>query len=261
MAFFKFRLPGQNAGEASSNFSNSPAESVEVLRRRARHRLIGATVLVIIGVVGFPLVFDTQPRPVSVDIAVDIPDRIKTKPMVSASAATKQTPLATDAALSPKEEVVNSAKKEETPILSASQTPVAVTPTAPPATATATATAKTAEPLKTPEPAKADSKTSDTSTLAKTSSASLVPVTPSASAAVEGPRFVVQIGAFAEDAKVKEVRLKLEKAGYKTYTNIANTKDGPRTRVRVGPFASKDEAEKMANKIKQLQLQPQVLTL
>jgi DedD protein len=221
--------------------------------------LIGATVLVIIGVVGFPLVFDTQPRPVSVDIAVDIPDRIKTKPMVSASAATKQTPLATDAALSPKEEVVTSAKKEETPIPSASQTPVAVSPIAPPATATATA--KTAEPLKTPEPAKADSKTSDTSTLAKTSSASLVPVTPSASAAVEGPRFVVQIGAFAEDAKVKEVRLKLEKAGYKTYTNIANTKDGPRTRVRVGPFASKDEAEKMANKIKQLQLQPQVLTL
>jgi len=213
--------------------------------------------LVIIGVVGFPLVFDTQPRPVSVDIAVDIPDRIKTKPMVSASAATKQTPLATDAALSPKEEVVTSAKKEETPIPSASQTTVAVTPTAPPATATA----KTAEPLKTPESAKADSKTSDTSTLAKTSSASLVPVTPSSSAAVEGPRFVVQIGAFAEDAKVKEVRLKLEKAGYKTYTNIANTKDGPRTRVRVGPFASKDEAEKMANKIKQLQLQPQVLTL
>lgn len=257
MAFFKFRLPGQNAGEASSNFSNSPAESVEVLRRRARHRLIGATVLVIIGVVGFPLVFDTQPRPVSVDIAVDIPDRIKTKPMVSASAATKQTPLATDAALSPKEEVVTSAKKEETPTPSASQTPVAVTATAPPATATV----KTAEPVKTPEAAKSDTKISDTSTLAKTSSASSVPVTPNASAAVEGPRFVVQIGAFAEDVKVKEVRLKLEKAGFKTYTNIANTKDGPRTRVRVGPFASKDEAEKMANKIKQLQLQPQVLTL
>ena len=71
----------------------------------------------------------------------------------------------------------------------------------------------------------------------------------------------MQIGAFAEDVKVKEVRLKLEKAGFKTYTNVANTKEGPRTRVRVGPFASKDEAEKIANKIKQLQLQPQVLTL
>jgi DedD protein len=88
-----------------------------------------------------------------------------------------------------------------------------------------------------------------------------VAVTPAANSATDGPRFVVQIGAFAEDAKVKEVRLKLEKAGFKTYTNVANTKEGPRTRVRVGPFTSKDEAEKMASKIKQLQLQPQVLTL
>ena len=257
MAFFKFRLPGQNAGDAASNFSNSPAESVEVLRRRARHRLIGATVLVIIGVVGFPLVFDTQPRPVSVDIAVDIPDRIKTKPMVSASSTTKQTPLATDAALSPKEEVVTAAKKEETSTPVASQTAVAITPVVPPTTT------KTTEPVKTLESAsvKSDTKTSDASASTKTSTAAPAVATPTASAAIEGPRFVVQIGAFAEDAKVKEVRLKLEKAGFKTYTNIANTKDGPRTRVRVGPFVSKDEAEKMANKIKQLQLQPQVLTL
>jgi DedD protein len=170
-----------------------------------------------------------------VDIAVDIPDRIKTKPMVSASSATKQAPLATDAALSPKEEVVASAKKEETPTPAASQTALATTPVPPPIST------KAAEPAKTPEPA--------------------VVVTPTVNSAVEGPRFVVQIGAFAEDIKVKEVRLKLEKAGFKTYTNVANTKEGPRTRVRVGPFASKDEAEKIANKIKQLQLQPQVLTL
>ena len=254
MAFFKFRLPGQTAGDASSNFSNSPAESVEVLRRRARHRLIGATVLVILGVVGFPLVFDTQPRPVSVDIAVDIPDRIKTKPMVSASSATKQAPLATDAALSPKEEVVAAAKKEETTSSNAAQSAVASTPSATPAPA------KTAEPVKTPEPSiKADTKTADTTASAKTATAA--PAATTTNAATDGPRFVVQIGAFAEDSKVKEVRLKLEKAGFKTYTNVANTKDGPRTRVRVGPFASKDEAEKMANKIKQLQLQPQVLTL
>ena len=256
MAFFKFRLPGQTAVDATSNFSNSPAESVEVLRRRARHRLIGATVLVIIGVVGFPLVFDTQPRPVSVDIAVDIPDRIKTKPMVSASAATKQAPLATDAALSPKEEVVTSAKNEEATSPNASQSAVASTPTPAPAPA------KAAEPVKTPEPAstKADTKAADSSASTKTPTASPAVATPS-NAAADGTRFVVQIGAFAEDAKAKEVRLKLEKAGFKTYTNVANTKEGPRTRVRVGPFATKEEAEKIASKIKQLQLQPQVLTL
>ena len=257
MAFFKFRLPGQTAGDASSNFSNSPAESVEVLRRRARHRLIGATVLVIIGVVGFPLVFDTQPRPVSVDIAIDIPDRIKTKPMVSSSSATKQAPLATDAALSPKEEVVATAKKEESASSNVAQSAVtssaAATPPPEPA--------KTAEPVKNGEPAstKSDTKTADSTGAAKTATA--LAATTTANAVTDGPRFVVQIGAFAEDIKVKEVRIRLEKAGFKTYTNVANTKDGPRTRVRVGPFASKDEAENTANKIKQLQLQPQVLTL
>jgi DedD protein len=75
MAFFKFRLPGKTEGDAQGNFSNAPAQSVDVLRRRARHRLIGASVLVLLAVIGFPVLFDTQPRPVSVDIAVDIPER------------------------------------------------------------------------------------------------------------------------------------------------------------------------------------------
>ena len=43
-------------------------------RTRARApRLIGAVVLVIVGVIGFPLVFETQPRPIPVDIPIEIP--------------------------------------------------------------------------------------------------------------------------------------------------------------------------------------------
>ena len=63
MAFFKFRLPGSKAETRAS--STGPVESIEGLRRRARHRLIGAAVLVLVAVIGFPLVFDTQPRPVA----------------------------------------------------------------------------------------------------------------------------------------------------------------------------------------------------
>ena len=48
-------------------------QSIEAVRRRARHRLIGAAVLVLLGVLGFPLLFDTQPRPISVDIPIEIP--------------------------------------------------------------------------------------------------------------------------------------------------------------------------------------------
>ncbi len=227
MAFFKFRLPGQVAGEPQGNPSATPAESVEAMRRRARHRLIGASVLVVIGVVGFPLLFDTQPRPVSVDIAVTIPDRADSKPLVD-SAKSKAKPLAASAGLDPKEEVVDSkpAVKVE-PKLEPKLEPK-------PEAAVAAVEQKA-------EPAKAETKPSDSKEA--------------------GQRFVVQVGAFTDEAKAREVRSKLDKAGFKTYTHVAETKEGPRTRVRVGPFTSRDEADKAARKIKQLQMQPQVLTL
>ena len=100
-----------------------------------------------------------------------------------------------------------------------------------------------------PEPAKVDAK-SDAKTVAKP--------TDSKDA---GARFVVQAGTFSDDVKLREVRSKLEKAGITTYTQVIESKEGRRVRVRVGPFTSRDEADKVARKIKQLQLQPQVLTL
>lgn len=228
MVFFKFRLPNQDAGEMSGNTSNTPAESVDALRRRARHRLIGASVLVVVGVVGFPLLFDTQPRPVSTDIAVDIPDRSAAvgKALKTAPVTAKQTPLDAGAGLDPKEEVV-AAKPE------------AVVPAVMPK-ADAKPDAKPDTKAEDKPEAKADATNKDVA-----------------------QRFVVQVGAFADEAKSREVRAKLEKAGIKTYTHVADTKEGKRTRVRVGPFVSREEADKAASKIKQLQLQlqPQILTL
>ena len=250
MAFFKFRLPTQNAGEVPGNTSNTPAESVEALRRRARHRLIGASVLVVVGVVGFPLLFDTQPRPVSTDIAVDIPDRAAATSKSSKATPTKSAPLDAAAGLGPKEEVVT-AKSEPAlavaPKLEAK--PEAKVDAKPDIKAEAKTESKAdikseVKPEAKPE-AKAEVKEDKTDAANKDAA----------------QRFVVQVGAFADEAKSREVRAKLEKAGFKTYTHVADTKEGKRTRVRVGPFTSRDEADKAASKIKQLQLQPQVLTL
>jgi DedD protein len=69
------------------------------------------------------------------------------------------------------------------------------------------------------------------------------------------------VGAFADADKAREARIKLEKAGLKTYTQVADTSDGKRTRVRVGPFASKADADKAASKIKTLGLPAAILTL
>ena len=245
MAFFKFRLPTQNAGEVPGNTSNTPAESVEALRRRARHRLIGASVLVVVGVVGFPLLFDTQPRPVSTDIAVDIPDRAATAGKSSKATPTpsKAAPLDAGAGLGPKEEVVTAKPEAALAVAPKLEAKPEAKVEAKPDVKTEAKTEPKAEAKSEVKPeAKAEDKTDATNKDV-------------------AQRFVVQVGAFADEAKSRDVRTKLEKAGFKTYTHVADTKEGKRTRVRVGPFASRDEADKAAGKIKQLQLQPQVLTL
>ena len=232
MAFFKFRLPGR-VGSDEALASASPAESLEALRRRARQRLMGAAVLVLLAVVGFPLLFDTQPRPISVDIPIDIPDKNKVAPgavppalvKVPTEADAKPAELPPTVGLGPKEEVVAPAAKDGVP---------AVSPGAAPAVAAAAAAATVAA--------------------AQGKEAPAVAKDPAAT------RYVVQVGAYAEDAKVREVRAKLEKAGLKTYTQQADTKEGKRTRVRMGPYTDKAEAEKALAKAKGLQLQATLLT-
>lgn len=263
MPFFNFRRGGSNA--APNAGSAAQPESVEVMRKRAKHRLIGSAVLVLIGVVGFPLLFDTQPRPIPVDIPIEIPGKSTVKPLVvpaaTAPAATatptpNPTPaekVAANASLAPKEEILPSR-----PAVAASA-PAAVKNDVKPEPK------PEAKPVAKPEPkpeAKPAAKPAAASADAARASALLNGTTPPPAAAAEAEgRLVVQVGAFADVAKAREARLKLEKAGMKTYTQVAETKDGKRIRVRVGPFATKAEAEKAAGKIKALDLPAAILTL
>jgi DedD protein len=86
------------------------------------------------------------------------------------------------------------------------------------------------------------------------------PVAKAAPAAVEG-RFIVQVGAFAETARAQQVRQQLERAGLKTYTHVADTAEGKRIRVRLGPFSTRADAEKAAAKAKATGLPAAILTL
>ena len=83
MSFFNLR----RGGSSSQSQSGVPAENLDTVRKRAKHRLIGAAVLVLVGVVGFPLLFDSQPRPIPVDIAIEIPARQSVKPLAPAKPA------------------------------------------------------------------------------------------------------------------------------------------------------------------------------
>ncbi|TFZ00212.1 SPOR domain-containing protein [Ramlibacter humi] len=284
MAFFKFRKGGADDSAAAA----APPESVEVLRRRARHRLIGAAVLVLVGVVGFPLLFDTQPRPVAVDIPIEIPDRAKAKPLpapvpvakapVASEHVASAEPASAPAAAKPAS-VPAVAKAASAPSRPVAAGAITAAPEAKPEprpepkaeakaeTAKAVAAAsKPAAPVK-PEARRTETARSDDGTRAQSllegKPVEAKPVQASAGneAAAKGVRYVVQVGAFSDAAKAREAQRKLEKAGLKNYTNVADTKDGKRTRVRAGPYDSKAEAEKAAGKVKELELPAAILTL
>ena len=262
MAFFKFRKGGDEQ-------SATPAQpdSVEDLRRRAKHRLIGAAVLVLIGVIGFPMLFDKQPRPIAVDTAIEIPDKNKAKPPsipvpVAPPAATAEVATPAPAAA----EVAVAAKNEEylpvAPVITAPVAPKVIAKAEPklPEKVVAKAIEKPVEkpvekaaPVAKPVPKVSESAKAQALLEGKD-------VAEKKADASEG-RFVVQVGAFADTARAREVRQKVEHAGLKTYTHVAETKEGSRIRVRVGPFGTRAEADKAAQKIKKLDLPAAVLTL
>ena len=241
MAFFKTRKSGDEPAATPTQ-----PDSIEVIRRRAKHRLIGSAALVLIGVIGFPILFDQQPRPVSVDIPIDVPERAKA-PTVAAPTA-------------PVETIIEE-KETPSPVLatsSASKTIAAAAPTK----VVANPIAPASSPAPVAAPAPAPVAVVDEGAKAKALLEGREPPAPGqAASAPAAGRYVVQVGAYAEAARAQEVRGKLERAGLKTYTHVAESKEGRRIRVRVGPFADKAEANKAAAKIKQLELPAAILTL
>jgi DedD protein len=241
MALFKSRKKKVDEPVAAA----SPAESIEAVRRRARHRLIGAVVLVLVGVVGFPLLFDTQPRPVAVDIPIEIPDRNKVKPLPVPVPAPQVSGKVTQAPVpvpAPAASVITESRSEAG---------------LPPASAPK-AEAKPAEPVAKAEPVP-EKKPEARPKAAESAKAQALLQGKTVEAG--GARYVVQVGAFAEKDKARQAQQKLTRAGLRNYTNVAETRNGTRIRVRAGPFATRAEADKAAEKIKGLDLPAAILSL
>lgn len=277
MAFFKFRLPA-NAPAVSDAHTAAPGESVEAIRRRARHRLMGAVVLVFVAVVAFPLIFDSQPRPVAVDTPILIPDRQSTpalamgqpvpasqapaKPLLAASTPASAAATSSAAAPASAASAVASAPSASSVPAPASLEPgkeEVVAPSAAPKAAAAPAKAESKPDTKADH--KNDHKT-DSKSASKPSDDGH-----KAKALLEGKdstagKVIIQVGAFSDADKVREVRRKLEQAGLKTYTQSVEGKDGKRsTRVRVGPFDSRAEADKAAARVRKLDLPANLIAL
>jgi DedD protein len=192
------------------------SDDANLLKRRARRRLVGAIALVVLVVVVLPIILDQKPRPSPQELTVQIPSQdggpFKTRvlpplqpaPAPAAQAAKepqdKPAPAASVARLAP-------AKKES---------------------------------AKAPEKARAKAKAAEARR---------------AQAALNDEAYVVPLGAFANPDNAKQVRDRAASAGVKSYTEQVKNQQGEQTRVRAGPFASRSAAEKARDKLKSLGLE------
>ena len=213
--------PRARASQAAGAALAGDDNAVAAARTAARRRLVGALVLLLIGIVGFPVLFETQPRPLPLDIPIAVP--LRDAAATAAAEPRKPQPLPSLPADAGNEVAAS-------PALAVEPAPAPVAPV----------------PLPAPAPAIA--------------APAPTPATAATAASVPG-RFVVQVGAFTDPGTLREARAKVEKLGLKTYTQVVEVDGAKRTRVRVGPFETRADADKAAARIKAAGLPVAILSL
>lgn len=204
------------------------------LRRRARRRLIGAIALVLALVIVPPWIMDLEPKPVVTNLTVEIP---KQEPGVLKAPAAPSAPKSEKSGVSP-----------STPTPTANPEvprPPDVKPESGLPGDKAKTEASKGAPKSTAVARAAPAETSTNDAEAKR-----------AEAILNAESFVVPLGAFANRDNVKQLEARLSKAGVEYFTETVATPAGEQTRVRAGPFPTKDIAEKTREKLKTLGLSP-----
>ncbi|HEU5294675.1 MAG TPA: SPOR domain-containing protein [Burkholderiaceae bacterium] len=262
MGLFSF-LKGSSASDAQRAGTTDP---VQAARTRARRRLIGAAALLAVGVIGFPVLFETQPRPIAVDIPIEIPKKegapsLPLPPPRVASAAPATARVSSGVVA---ERSTEPARESAAAVTRSEPTPGAEPPRKEPAAPRSEPAPKpTPAPKVTPAPeARNDDGARarallDGRTPASAASVGTKPATVVAAAQTTKPppssdagRFVVQVGAYGEANSARDMRQRVDKLGLKSYTQVVEIDGAKRIRVRVGPFAAREDAEKAAGTLK-----------
>ena len=210
--------------------SDSPDVQLQ-LKKRARRRLIGAIAIAGLAAVVLPMVMDEEPKQQVQDVQIRIPGQEQTpfpaqvsKPRVAAESAAEAPANrpAEKAADKPAE------KPAEKPVDKAADKKTEKTPEKVADKHTDKPSPKTVE-----KPADKAAKANE-------------------SKAHDNGQYLILIGAFANPGNVKVLQTKIGELGIKVITEPLDSPEGKKTRVRAGPFASREAAEKALEKMKRI---------
>lgn len=273
-----------SSGQATEAVSLSPSD-VEETRARARRRLVGMIVLVLAGLIGFPWLFETQPRSMSSDIQIVQAGADDNAELQISGAVPAHSPrsaagrvavsgiVAPPAPLEQDEPAAASTKTDKAPAETVVEDPVSRVASRPVAASKPAAKAVAKSTEKSPEKVtdKSIDKSADKSTDKLSPKAAAKDKPKEAAKSSDKPadkdkdkttaRYVVQFGAFADANTAHEARMKIERLGVKTYAQQVDTPAGKRIRVRMGPYADKADAEKAMATLRKAGLNGALLTL
>ena len=230
--------------------ADDPVLTEDPEHQRARHRLIGATVLVLVAIIVLPRVLDSKPKTISNDIAVTI--------VTSLPVAAPLQPSSPPSAVPKSEE----AKTTPPPAAPAIAVPAPAPATDPKELSKPTPPAVASSPAKPAAPSPADKTmglaAGEEIVVAAKSNAN------SSAAANTNPnasgKFVIQIGAFASEERANGWIAKLKEQKIPNYVLNRTAADGSKLyALRAGPFADKEAAEAAEKKIKVMGLTPRVV--
>jgi len=235
LAFWKRKRSRRNSPKAADADTESQfdtrgeeADAPQLLRVRTRRRLIGAFALLLAVVVLVPMLLDSTPKAVSDNIPIELPsDKTPFAPRIPAPAAENGGAAQGTAVVpaAPGSAADTAAEAPPSSGISASK----------PATVPAAPSKKPAAP--TGETAKGESK--------HTAHPADAPASPAA-------KIFVQAAAMSNEGAAQELANRLTKSGLSPFVERTETSDGVRFRVRLGPFASRGDAERSRARLRAL---------
>lgn len=209
------------------------------LKKRARRRLVGAFAFAGLAAVVLPMIMDEEPKQQVQDVLIRIPSQ-------------DQPPFAPRLAKPAPAEKAEKAEKAEAP--PAADKPAEKPSEKAPEKAIEKAAEKAPEKHAESAPAKPAEKAKSVEGGAKAGSepqraaAILDGKTPAAN----GGQYQILIGAFSNPANVRQLQSKLGELGIKVFTEPLDSPEGKKTRVRAGPFASREAADKALDRMKRI---------
>ena len=212
----------QNVRHHAPRGNAARIEPADIVRVRARRRLIGAAALLLTAAIVVPMLLDPEPKPASDNIAIDIPSE---KTPFTPRLTLPPVPAPENVPVAPPQEVAPSNRKG---------------PRTPPPKAIE---GKKVEERRARALLEGKSKAAAAGTGEKTA------------------KFAVQAAAPASETAARDLAERLKKSGLAPYMEKVDTKQGARYRVRLGPYASRDEADGVRTRLKAQGISADLITL